>query len=100
VQTALLHWDPSCLPVDGANGTYGDETAGAVARFKVEVIGVPADMVIDDVGRRPCCGSTRCCPPPARRRSSADPRREAEAGRSLMTPPRRRRPRASQRATG
>lgn len=50
VQTALLFWDPSCLPVDGANGSYGDETAGAVARFKVEVIGVPADLVIDDVG--------------------------------------------------
>ena len=50
VQTALLFWDPSCLPVDGANGTYGDETASAVARFKVEVIGVPADLVIDDVG--------------------------------------------------
>jgi hypothetical protein len=50
VQTALLFWDPECLPVDGADGRYGDETAGAVARFKVEVIGVPAEMVIDDVG--------------------------------------------------
>ena len=50
VQTALLFWDPSCLPADGANGTYGDETARAVVRFKVEVIGVPPDAVIDDVG--------------------------------------------------
>ena len=50
VQTALLFWDPSCLPVDGADGIYGDETARAVVRFKVEVIGVPAESVIDDVG--------------------------------------------------
>jgi hypothetical protein len=50
LQTALLFWDPDCLPVDGANGAYEDETASAVARFKVEVIGVPAESVIDDVG--------------------------------------------------
>ena len=50
VQTALLFWDPECLPVDGADGRYGDETANAVVRFKVEVIGVPAESVIDDVG--------------------------------------------------
>lgn len=50
LQTALLFWDPACLPVDGADGRYGDETAGAVVRFKVEVIGVPAESVIDDVG--------------------------------------------------
>jgi len=52
VQTALLFWDPACLPVGGAGGTYDDETASAVVRFKVEVIGVPADSVIDDVGPR------------------------------------------------
>ena len=50
LQTALLFWDPECLPVSGADGTYGDETASAVVRFKVEVIGVPAESVIDDVG--------------------------------------------------
>ena len=50
LQSGLLFWDPECLPVSGADGTYGDETARAVVRFKVEVIGVPADSVIDDVG--------------------------------------------------
>jgi hypothetical protein len=50
VQIALLGWDPDCLPQFGADGDYGDETAGAVARFKVEVLGVPPAEVIDDVG--------------------------------------------------
>src|SRR3954463_13210143 len=50
VQTALLDWRPDCLPKHGADGSYGDETAGAVAQFKVEVLGVPAAQVIDDVG--------------------------------------------------
>lgn len=50
VQRALLIWDPECLPLHGADGTYGDETAQAVARFKVEVIGVPPPSVVDDVG--------------------------------------------------
>ena len=50
VQTALLIWDPECLPLHGDDGIYQDETAQAVARFKVEVIGVPAAGVIDDVG--------------------------------------------------
>ena len=50
LQTALLFWDPECLPVSGANGIYGDETAHAVVRFKVEVIGVAPETVIDDVG--------------------------------------------------
>ena len=50
LQTALLFWDPECLPVNGADGKYGDETAGAVVRFKVEVIDVPPETVIDDVG--------------------------------------------------
>ncbi len=52
VQTALLFWDPACLPVNGADGTYDDETARAVVRFKVEILGVPAESVIDDVGPR------------------------------------------------
>ncbi|MGI5396851.1 phospholipase D-like domain-containing protein [Streptomyces sp. CA-251251] len=50
VQVALLDWDPQCLPLFGADGDYGDETAGAVARFKREVLGVPPPEVIDDVG--------------------------------------------------
>lgn len=50
VQTALLVWDPDCLPVNGADGLYADETAAAVVRFKIEVIGVPPDSVFDDVG--------------------------------------------------
>jgi hypothetical protein len=50
LQTALLVWDPDSLPVSGASGIYEDETAAAVARFKIEVIGVPPDQVIDDVG--------------------------------------------------
>ena len=50
LQTGLLFWDPECLPVNGADGVYGDETARAVVRFKVELIGVPAESVIDDVG--------------------------------------------------
>jgi hypothetical protein len=50
VQTALLGWDRACLPTAGADGSYGDEAAGAVRRFKVEVLGVPAGAVIDDVG--------------------------------------------------
>ncbi|WP_329453270.1 phospholipase D-like domain-containing protein (plasmid) [Streptomyces sp. NBC_01724] len=50
VQTALLGWDPDCLPRFGADSDYGDETAGAVARFKVEVLGVPPPEVINDVG--------------------------------------------------
>ena len=52
LQTALLVWDPDCLAVSGPTGVYADETAAAVARFKVEVIGVPPDQVIDDVGPR------------------------------------------------
>src|SRR6478609_4020842 len=50
VQQALLIWDPNCLPNFGDDGDYGGETAGAVHRFKVEVIGVPEAEVIDDVG--------------------------------------------------
>lgn len=52
VQTALLDWDPTCLPKFGADSDYGDETAGAVRRFKIEVLGVDPASVIDDVGPR------------------------------------------------
>ncbi|MGV9456989.1 phospholipase D-like domain-containing protein [Streptomyces sp. NPDC003635] len=50
VQIALLDRDPNCLPRFGADGDYGDETAAAVARFKIEMLGVPPAEVIDDVG--------------------------------------------------
>jgi hypothetical protein len=52
VQAALLIWDPACLPQFGADGDYGDETAGTVARFKAEELGVPPAEIIDDVGPR------------------------------------------------
>ncbi len=50
VQQALLMRDPGCLPVHGADGTFGSETAAAVHRFKVDELGVPEPQVIDDVG--------------------------------------------------
>lgn len=50
VQTALLIWDAACLPLHGANGSYGDETADAVRRLEIEVIGVDPATVFDDVG--------------------------------------------------
>lgn len=50
LQTALLDWDPAALPRFDADGDYGDESAAAVRRFKVTVLGVPAAQVIDDVG--------------------------------------------------
>ena len=50
IQEALLGWDPGCLPLHGADGSYGDETAGVVARFKRDELRVPAGQIIDDVG--------------------------------------------------
>ncbi|WP_431047044.1 S8 family serine peptidase [Streptomyces sp. P1-3] len=52
LQSALLIWDAGSLPGFGADGDYGNETASAVARFKQEVLLVPAAEVIDDVGPR------------------------------------------------
>lgn len=52
VQRALLLWVPTVLPVLGADGTYGQETASAVVRFKVEELQVPAAELFDDVGPR------------------------------------------------
>jgi peptidoglycan hydrolase-like protein with peptidoglycan-binding domain len=52
IQTALLIRDPNALPQFGADGDYGNETAGAVSRFKIEELGVPPGEVIDDVGPR------------------------------------------------
>ena len=50
VQQALLIWDPAELPQHGADEDYGNETAKALRRFKVEELGVPPAEVIDDVG--------------------------------------------------
>ncbi len=50
VQQALLIRDPSCLPVSGADGSFGGESAAAVHRFKIEELGVEESQVIDDVG--------------------------------------------------
>ena len=50
VQQALLVRDPTCLPRFGADSDYGDETAAAVHRFKVDELGVAEGQVIDDVG--------------------------------------------------
>ncbi len=50
VQLALLDWDPNCLPRFGADGSYGGEAEAAVARFKVEELGVPPAGLIRDVG--------------------------------------------------
>jgi hypothetical protein len=52
IQTALLTWKPGILPRFGADGGYGDETAAAVRRFKVEELGVAPGSVADDVGPR------------------------------------------------
>lgn len=50
VQQALLIRDPACLPISGADGVFGGESAEAVHRFKVEELGVDESQVIDDVG--------------------------------------------------
>lgn len=50
VQQALLIRDPGCLPVSGADGVFGGESAAAIHRFKVDELGVEESQVIDDVG--------------------------------------------------
>ncbi|HZN70830.1 MAG TPA: tyrosinase family protein [Micromonosporaceae bacterium] len=52
VQTALLTWDPGALPRFGADAVYGNETAAAVRRFKIEELSVAPAQAIDDVGPR------------------------------------------------
>lgn len=52
IQTALLIWRPDVLPVHGADGDYGPETADAVVRFKREELGVPDAELVNDVGPR------------------------------------------------
>jgi len=52
IQQALLTWRPDVLPVNGTDGVYGDETAGAVVQFKVDELAVPAAEAFDDVGPR------------------------------------------------
>ncbi|EEF24212.1 conserved hypothetical protein, partial [Ricinus communis] len=50
VQKALLLFDADCLPVSGADGVFGSESAAAVHRFKLVKLGVPEEEIIDDVG--------------------------------------------------
>jgi hypothetical protein len=50
VQQALLIRDPACLPVSGADGVFGGESAAAIHSFKVEELGIEESQVIDDVG--------------------------------------------------
>ncbi|MFT4226465.1 phospholipase D-like domain-containing protein [Micropruina sp.] len=50
VQRALLLWDGGCLPKSGADGVYGDETARAVVRYKIEVLSVSPPQAFRDVG--------------------------------------------------
>ena len=52
VQIALLTWRSDALPVHGADGEFGGESAGAIRRFKIEELGVPAAQVVNDVGPR------------------------------------------------
>lgn len=53
VQLGLLMRRPDCLPQFGADGDYGDETAGAVRQLKVEEFpDLPPDQIFDDVGPR------------------------------------------------
>lgn len=50
VQQALLLWNPSVLPLHGADGTYGAETGAAVVQFKTIELQVPPQQLFDDVG--------------------------------------------------
>jgi Common central domain of tyrosinase/Polyphenol oxidase middle domain len=53
VQKALLLRDSNCLPQFGADGDYGDETAGAVKQLKIdEFTDLTPDQIFDDVGPR------------------------------------------------
>jgi hypothetical protein len=50
IQQALLRWRPGCLPVFGADGDFGGESAQAVHAFKRDELRVPEEEIIDDVG--------------------------------------------------
>ena len=50
LQTALRNWDPHCLPAQDLAPTYCAETAAAVRRFKVTVLGEPEASATDVAG--------------------------------------------------
>lgn len=50
LQTALRNWDPHCLPAQDLAPTYCAETAAAVRRFKVSVLGEPEASATDVTG--------------------------------------------------
>ena len=52
IQIALLNQDPQALPLHGADGDYGEETAQAIVRFKRDVLLVPPEEMVDDIGPR------------------------------------------------
>jgi hypothetical protein len=51
IQTALLSWDPQALPAGHPHGTFDAETSAAVRRFKLELMGLAPNQIIDGVGR-------------------------------------------------
>ena len=51
MQTALLAWEPYCLPKYGADGDFGSETEGALKAFQASA-GLPVTGVYDDATRK------------------------------------------------
>jgi tyrosinase len=52
VQTALLTRNPAALPLHGADGRFGNETAAAVRTMKSEEFGLPAADATEIIGPR------------------------------------------------
>ena len=93
VQQALLLWDAAALPLHGADGIYGQESASAVVRFKVVELQVPAGQLFDDVGPQTVNRLDEIAGPPSRRSPSPSPsRRRSSAGTSTTCSPRAPRP--------
>ena len=51
MQEALLAWDPTCLPVYGADGDFGAETGAALTAFQKSE-GLPVTGVYDEATRK------------------------------------------------
>jgi peptidoglycan hydrolase-like protein with peptidoglycan-binding domain len=86
VQAALLLWQPGSLPEHGADGTYGEETARAVVRFKVEQLGVDPAGVFDDVGPKTVLGLDEIAADHEQASGDVDPRTR-EALRAILGDP-------------
>ncbi len=69
IQRALLLWDQDCLPNHHDDGKYGDETAGAVARFNRRDALAPPRTSSTTSDPPPCSPSTRSRPPRSADRS-------------------------------